>query len=214
MVAQVPPAPAIVLRSRMQQGWLYRLHRRVLPVSTIALATLAGITVALEGFTSQALLMVSAVVMLAGDQILIAVLTRFSIAVQDGSLQAQVPLRSTRAVPLASVKVQIPLKFRGVTTTLYRSVFALAAADGSTIAVLSERTFPQTQLAALLALLPPVERESTPRTMRDVWKSYKVSAPPSVRDRVLFGAGTLLAYGGLAGVVVAFITLPHHAAGP
>lgn len=199
----------------MLRRWSHTWHRAAGIAFTVGFAVLAVFNLAQLGFAPQTLLSISVAAMLAGGQLTMTVITRMAIVVKDGVVLVRNPLATTRVVPLGALSrvVHIPVQ-TAATKAVSRSVFVLVAADGSTIAVLADRVYQPNDLSALLALLPPVEHEARPRTMRDLRKSFKVSTRASVRDWVVLGVATLLAYAGLAGLVVAFIAIStRHATG-
>ena len=200
--------PVLVLRPRLHRKWVHTWVRLLGVVAIAGLAILAVVNATMLGVTWLTFVMVGMVILLIGCQILTAVFTSLSMVVTDGMLQARIPLRTTRTLPLASVRrvVQVPLKPAGVTSTLYRSIFVLIAEDGSVVTLLAERNYRPDQLTALLAVLPTAEREASPRTMREIWKAFKLSAPLSVRDLVLTGGAYVLAFVGLALILVGLAT--------
>lgn len=196
----------LVLRPRFTQGRFHRWSRVVSIVGMVGLGVQGAINVVVQGSPWFSLATLGLAAALLGGQILVSVLLTLSLSLRDGVLTARIPFRRTTVVPLMSVRrvVQIPLKSRGVTSGLYRRITVLVADDGRALFTIAERNYRPEPLATLLATLPPAEQEENPRTLRDIWKSFKPAAPLSIRDVTLMSAGYVLVLGGLAALFVGF----------
>jgi hypothetical protein len=151
------------------------------------------------GWSRTLLLVVGGVAILLGAELAILALERTSITVTGSVLTIRQPFRVDVSAPLDTVGrvVSVRLKSKGL-RRLYRNLYVLVSNEGSTMAILPERSYRPRELSAFLALLPDVERDAQPMSLREMWRSFKVSARISPRDVTLMAVCYVLAIGGTA----------------
>jgi hypothetical protein len=165
--------------------------------------------VVLAGWSAVALAFMGSVALLVGGGILRGVLTRAGIFVHKGAMRIQIPLRRDVSVPVSAVTrvIRVAARPRSVSKQLYRSWYVMVSANGSTLALLAERSYRPDQLASFLALLPDPELHQEPQSLRSALRSHKLSAPISRRDVAVVVVSYLLVMGGVAAIFVALAFL-------
>jgi hypothetical protein len=171
-------------------------------VALALITTVLGVLA--QGWSRLLLVVIGGMAITLGGGIAQRLVARMSLSICDGTLTIRIPFRRDVSTPISAVArvIQIPAKPGSPSKALYRNYYALSSSTGSTLGLLTERSYRPDQLAAFLALLPAPEREATPLSLRDLWRSYRITTPISVRDVVLMGLSYLLLLGGIGLLVL------------
>jgi hypothetical protein len=167
------------------------------------------VTFVVIGWSRTMLFVTGGLAILLGGELALLAIERTRITVGGGTLTVRQPFRVDVSAPLSTIVrvVSVRIKSTGL-RRLYRDLYVLVSGDGSTLAILPERNYRRQQLSSLLALLPDVERDVNPMSLRQVWRSFKVSARISARDVTLMAACYVFVFGGVGLLILGVATRP------
>ena len=203
--ATVQATADIVLRPGLTRVRVLRWYPLALVVLLAATAVLNWFVI---GSSPETLAIIGAFLLVVGGAIEIAVLTGNRVTVSQGDISIRRPLFQEVTRPISTVTHVSRFSPQSrASRRVAGSFYALTVEDGSTLAVVVERRYPRDDMSAFLALLPVPELVENALSRRDMFRTFKVSAPLSVRDLLLVGLSYVLVFGGFAIIIVAALTI-------
>jgi hypothetical protein len=185
-----------------------RVFRWYPPISVILLAAIAVVSWVVIGWSPETLAITGAFVMLVGGAIELVIITSYRVTVRGGGIAVRRPLYQEVVRPISTVtRVTRFSPQSRASRRVAGSFYALTVDDGTTLAIVAERRYPRDDLSAFLALLPVPESVENALSRRDMFRTFKVSAPLSVRDLLLVGLSYVLVFGGFALIIVAALAI-------